>query len=100
MSFILLGLLETAKEALLDHAKSMPDVGMAEEEDFAIWGKKRAWVPFGLRYVSDSVFLLVPIVGPRRIMSVYILNMYSENVGLCMNGKRFEIMYEIVRNEI
>ena len=42
MSFILLGILETAKEALLDHAKSMPDTRMAEEEDFAIWGRKFA----------------------------------------------------------
>ena len=42
MSFILLGLLETAKAAVLDHAKSMPDVGIAEEEDFAIWGRRFA----------------------------------------------------------
>ena len=40
MSFILAGILETAKAAVLDHAKSMPDVGIAEEEDFAIWGRK------------------------------------------------------------
>ena len=40
MSFVLLGMLGTAKEALLDHAKSLPGVGIAEEEDFVIWGRK------------------------------------------------------------
>ena len=40
MSFILLGMLETVKQAVLDHVKTLPEVRMAEEEDFAVWGQK------------------------------------------------------------
>ena len=50
MSFILLGILKTAKEMLLDHAKTLPEVGMAEEEDFVVWGRKFAELLVSHRY--------------------------------------------------
>ena len=50
--------------------------------------------------MSDSVFLLVPARRTCRFVSVYASDMYSENVGLFMNGKRFGKICEIMRNEI